>query len=444
MSSDEIAEPAAGEDVETPGGGEPGGYAPSVAERLAFYQRAGGIITPVLTTVFAFFMGGIVVAATGHDPLKTYHAIFNGTGLNWFFHVGNYHIDIPFTNHHVWFPWNTAADIASPGYSVPANSLAQTLLYSTTLILTGLSVAFAFRCGLFNIGGQGQYLAGAITGVYIGTRFLGMPGLLHIVVAIVLAALAGAFWGAIAGFLKATVGAHEVITTIMLNWIVIWLGQYLFGIGGPLQNHVDATNPKSDTIAANTHLSVWWGNPFLQGLHTGFFIAIAALIVFWIVLTRTTLGYQVRAVGFNPDAARYGGISVSRNYVVTMAIAGMFAGLAGVIDMLGYAYRLDVLDIQVSTVGFIGIAVALLGRNKTLGVFLGALLFGALINGTSTRNPGLAHVFDPRFAGNFSTMIQALVLLFIGADLLILYVWQLRRKVRLRTRTAAGAAEGTA
>ena len=264
--TDEIVEPAAGDDVETPPPAEPGGYAPSVAERLALYQRAGGIITPILTTVFAFFMGGIVVAATGHNPFKTYWAIFKGTGLNWFFHVGSHHIDIPFTNVHVWFPWNTAADIASAGYSVPANSLAQTLLYSTTLILTGLSVAFAFRCGLFNIGGQGQYIAGAITGVYIGTRFLGMPGPLHVVLAIVLAALAGAFWGAIAGFLKATVGAHEVITTIMLNWIVIWVGQYLFGIGGPLQNHIDKTNPKSDTVAQNTHLAVWWGNPFLQGL----------------------------------------------------------------------------------------------------------------------------------------------------------------------------------
>ena len=126
-----------------------------------------------------------------------------------------------------------------------------------------------------------------------------------------------------------------------------------------------------------------------------------------------------------------------------MAIAGTFAGLAGVIDVLGYAFRLDVLDIQVSNVGFIGIAVALLGRNKTLGVFLGALLFGALINGTSTRNPGLAHVFDPRFAGNFSTMIQALVLLFIGADVLIIYVWQLRRRVGLR-RAESESAEGAA
>ena len=439
--SNEIIEPGS-DDIEEPPHAEPAGYAPSVAERFALYQRAGGVITPVLTAVFAFAMGGIVVAATGHNPFRTYKAIFEGTGLNWFFHVGNYHLDIPFTNIHVWFPWNTAADVATPGYNAAASSLAQTLLYATTLALTGLAVAFAFRCGLFNIGGQGQYLAGAITAVYIGSRFLSMGGTVHILLAVVLATLAGAFWGAIAGLLKATVGAHEVITTIMLNWIVIWLGSYLFGIGGPLQNHIDPTNPKSDQVALDAHLPVWWGNPNLQGLHIGFFIAIGGIIVFWLVLNRTTLGYEIRAVGFNPDAARYGGISVARNYVVAMGIAGAFAGLAGVIDVLGYAFRLDVLDIQVSNVGFIGIAVALLGRNKAVGVALSALLFGALINGTSTRNPGLAEVFDPRFAGNFSTMIQALVLLFIGADVIILYLWRARRKLGIVRRPRPQTAEG--
>jgi general nucleoside transport system permease protein len=438
--SDEIIE-RGGDDLEEPPHAEPAGYAPSVAGRFALYQRAGGIITPVMTAIFAFAMGGIVVAATGHNPFLTYKAIFEGTGLNWFFHVGNNHIDIPFTDHHVWFPWNTAADVASADYNAAASSLAQTLLYSTTLALTGLSVAFAFRCGLFNIGGQGQYLAGAITGVYIGSRFVGMGGPVHILLAIVLATAAGAFWGAIAGFLKATVGAHEVITTIMLNWIIIWGGSYLFGIGGPLQNHIDPTNPKSDPIALNAHLSVWWGNPNLQGLHIGFFIALAAIVVFGLVLSRTTLGYEIRAVGFNPDAARYGGISVARNYVLAMAISGMFAGLAGAVDVLGYAYRLDVLDLQASTVGFIGIAVALLGRNKAVGVALSALLFGALLTGTSTRNPGLAEVFDPRFAGNFSTMIQALVLLFIGADVFILYLWR-ARKLGLGRRSRPETAEG--
>jgi len=257
----------------------------------------------------------------------------------------------------------------------------------------------------------------------------------------VLAALAGAAIAAVAGVLKATVGAHEVITTIMLNWIAYWGGSYLFGRDGPLQNHVDKSIPISDDVVPGAKLSAIWGNPALQALHSGIFLAIAALIVFYIVLNRTTLGYEVRAVGFNPEAARYGGISVGRNFIMAMAISGLFAGLAGGIDILGWQFRLGVLDVQVSNIGFIGIAVALLGRNTAVGVGLSALLFGALLTGTSTRSLDPS-VFPPQLAGNLALMIQALVLLFVGADLLIIYIWQARRKLRLPG--AAKAAEETA
>ncbi|HSC64132.1 MAG TPA: ABC transporter permease, partial [Caldimonas sp.] len=362
-----------------------------------------------------------------------YKAVFEGAGLNWFFHFGNYHIDIPFTNHQVWFWWNTSTNTTA------AYNLTQTLLTTTPLILTGLAVAFAFRCGLFNIGGQGQYLVGAIVGVYVGSRFVDMAHIPHVLLAIALASLAGAVWGGIAGFLKATVGAHEVITTIMLNWIAYWGGSYFFGRGGPLQNHQDVSIPISDDIAKGAHLSPIWGNPALQALHSGIFIAIGALIAFYIILNRTTLGYEVRAVGFNPEAARYGGISVGRNFVIAMGISGLFAGLAGVIDILGWQFRLGVLDVQVSNIGFIGIAVALLGRNTAVGVGLAALLFGALLTGTSTRSLD-PNIFPPQLAGNLALMIQALVLLFVGADLLIIYIWQARKKLRL-TRGGAKAAE---
>ncbi|MFL5965632.1 MAG: ABC transporter permease [Gaiellaceae bacterium] len=401
---------------------EPTAYAPTVAERLATYQRLGGIVTPVITALFAFLMGGIVVLATGHNPLKVYKGIFSGTGLDWFFHFGHYHIDIPFTNHHVFFWWNTSI------VSNSAYNLQQTLILTTTLILTGLAVAFAFRCGLFNIGGQGQYLIGIITGLWIGTSFPHMSHLPHVLLTVVVAAAAGALWAAIAGFLKATTGAHEVITTIMLNWIAYWIGSWAFGQGGALQNTTNPSLPVSNDVVPSARLWAFWGNPALQALHIGFFIALAALVAFWFTLNRTTLGYEVRAVGFNPEAARYGGISVSRNYITAMAISGMFAGLAGVLDMTGYQYRFGVLDVQTSQLGFIGIAVALLGRNKAVGVGLSALLFASLLYGTSTRslNPD---VFPPTLAGNLTWMIQALVLLFIGADVLIIYVWQARRKV---------------
>jgi general nucleoside transport system permease protein len=402
---------------------EPGsGSAPTVAERLDFYQRAGGIATPLITVMLAFFAGGLVVLATGHNPLKTYQAVWNGTGLQWFFQFGHYHIDIPFTNHQVFFWWNTDTNALAPF------NLTQTMILTTALICTGLAVGFAFRCGLFNIGGQGQYITGALVSVWVGSSWAGMAHGLHVFLAIACAMLAGAGIAAIAGVLKATVGAHEVITTIMLNWIAYWVGSYLVGRGGPLQNHQDISVPISGDVTHSGILWTFWGNPQLQALHTGFFIAILALVVYWLLLSRTTLGYQVKAVGFNPEAARYGGISVARNYVYAMAISGAFAGLGGALDILGWEYHIGVLDIQVSNIGFIGIAVALLGRNSALGIFLASLLFGSLVNGTSTR--GLdPNVFPPQLAGNLTLMIQALVLLFVGADVLVLYLWQARKKL---------------
>jgi general nucleoside transport system permease protein len=399
---------------------------------MAFYQRAGGIMTPVLTAVFAFFVGGVVVAATGHNPLTTYREIFNGTGLNWFFQVGSYDIGVPFSDARVWFPWNV-----NDAESEAAFNLQQTLLIATPLVFTGLAVAFAFRCGLFNIGGQGQYIVGAMVSVWVGSSWAGMGKGLHIVLAILLAALAGALWAGIAGFLKATVGAHEVITTIMLNWIAYWVGNYAFGQGGPLQNDFNESVPVSNDIAESAKLPVFWGDALLQGLHIGFFIAIAALVVYWVTLNRTTLGYEVRAVGFNPEAARYGGISVRRSYFLAMAIAGFFAAMGGALDILGWQFRLGVIDIQSSQIGFIGIAVALLGRNTAVGVGLSALLFGALLNGTSTRNLD-PEVFQPELAGNLTLMIQALVLLFVGADVLILLLWQRARRLRARRSPSAG------
>src|SRR5436190_8576946 len=407
----------------------PEGYAPSVAARLARYQRAGGIITPLLTALVAFLMGGIVVLSTGHNPITTYKAIFEGSGLNWFFHFGSHQITIPGTHHQIWFWWDTNTN------HVAAYNLTQTLITTTPLILTGLAVAFAYRCGLFNIGGQGQYAVGAIVGVFVGSRFVELAHVTHVLLVIVLASLAGAAWAAIAGFLKATVGAHEVITTIMLNWIAIWVGSWLFGAGGPLQNSANKSLPVSNDIADSAKLPVIWGEQELQGLHIGIFVAVAALVVFWAILNRTTVGYEVRAVGFNPEAAAYGGISVKKNLIRSMAISGAFAGLAGGLDMLGYLYRFGVSDIPVSAVGFLGIAVALLGRNTAIGVGLSALLFGALLFGTTH---GLqSGTIDPQLAGNLTYIIQGLIVLFVGADVLILAVWNSRRRLRRRRAVSA-------
>jgi simple sugar transport system permease protein len=389
----------------------------TVASRLATYLGAGGVLAPVLTVLLAFVVGGLVVLLTGHDPISTYRAIFDGTGLNWV------------------FPWVSGAD-----RDLAAINLQQTLLLTTPLILTGLAVALAFRCGLFNIGGQGQYLAGMIVAAWIGSSLDGLAPVLHVLVTIGICCLAGAVWGGIAGLLRATTGANEVISTIMLNWIALWVGTYLFGLGGPLQSDTQRSVPVSNDVLASAKLPVFWGDVELQGLHIGIFISLAALLVFWVVLNRTVTGYELRAVGFNPEAARAQGISVGRSYILVMAICGLFAGLAGALDVLGWQFRVATNDVQVTQIGFLGIAVALLGRNTAIGVALSALLFGALLTGTSVRNLD-PEVFEPELATNLTTIIQGLVVVLVSAEVLIVWLFTARRRIRLarQREEAAGA-----
>jgi general nucleoside transport system permease protein len=415
--------------VESPPPPAPGDASPG----RHWLERLDGVLAPIITVLLAFLISGVVVYLTTRDlgdTLETYRAIFRGSGLSWFFELGSHDIGVPFSDASVWFPWNTD-DIAS----LAAANLQQTLILWTALVLVGLAVAFAFRCGLFNIGGQGQYLAGTTAAILVATELpdlVDLPRALLIVASILAGMLAGAVVAGIAGFLKGTVGAHEVITTIMLNWIVIWVASYLFGIGGPFQTEESDALPSSADVPEKAKLPVFWGDPLLQGLHIGLFVALVSLVVYAFVLNRTTLGYEVRAVGFNPDAARYGGISVARNYFLAMAISGVFAGLAGSLDALGWQFRLDVTQIQGSTIGFTGIAVALLGRNTAVGVGLAALLFAALETGTASRNLD-PEIFPPDLASSLAIIIQGLVVLFVGAQFVILLLLR-----RARTR-AAGA-----
>jgi general nucleoside transport system permease protein len=372
---------------------------------------------PLLTTLLAFFVGGLVMLVTGKDPIAVYEAIWKGTGLQWI------------------FPWTTGAD-----RDLAASNLQQTLIITTPLILTGLAVAFAFRAGLFNIGGNGQYIVGSIAAVWVGSSFADMPGLLHILLAVLAACAAGAFWAGIAGFLKATTGAHEVISTIMLNYIALWIGVWLFSLGGPLQNEAQKSIPVSEDVVEGAKLPVFWGDPVLQGLHIGIFIALFAVIVFWILLNRSTIGFEVRAVGFNPEAARYSGMSVGKNYILVMAVCGVFAGLAGAIDVLGWQFRIATNDLPIVYFGFIGIAVALLGRNTAIGTVAAALLFGALYSGTSQRNLDPT-IFEPSLAQNLTFIIQGLVILIVSADVLVLVMLR-RGRGLFRRRPAPAAATG--
>jgi simple sugar transport system permease protein len=393
----------------------------TVASRLSGYLRGGGLFVPLVTALIAFLVGGVVVAAAGANPLDTYRAIFEGSGLNWL------------------FPWVSGDD-----RTIAALNLQQTLILTTPLILTGLAVAFAFRAGLFNIGGQGQYLVGTFAAVYFGSRLDGTPALLHVVIAMLAGCIAGGLWAGIAGLLKAIAGVNEVISTIMLNWTAVYLGSYLFALSGPLHSGDPAAQsiPVSDDVLESARLPVFWGDPELQGLHIGIFIALVVTGLFWVLLNRSVTGYEVRAVGFNPDAAEYAGISAGRNYVKVMVICGLLAGLAGTLDVLGWQFRIATNDIQVSYVGYYGIAVALLGRNTAFGTVVAALLFGALLNGTSVRNLDPS-IFDPQLATNLTYIIQGLIVLFVSAPVLVTYLYpgRLRRLLRRRAR-AAPTAEG--
>jgi len=384
---------------------EPGAGTVTVASRLGGFMRGGGILVPILTALIAFIAGGLVVLATGSNPFSTYKAIFDGTGLNWL------------------LPWTSSDDRI-----IAAQNLQQTLILTTPLILTGLAVGLAFRVGLFNIGGNGQYIVGSIAAVFIGTHFGGMPGVLHVILAILGSIVAGGAWGALAAWLKTATGANEVISTIMLNYVALWIGVYLFQIDGPLQNATQPSVPVSDDIVGGAKLPVFWGDPELQGLHIGIFIALLVAGLIWVLINRSVKGYELRAVGFNPDAAEYGGINPGRTQVLVMGICGACAGLAGAMDILGWQFRLATNDIQTTQIGFAGIAVALLGRNSPIGIIFAALLFGCLYNGTSVRNLDPS-VFPPELATNLTLIIQGLIVLLISAPIIATRILGWRRRV---------------
>jgi simple sugar transport system permease protein len=421
--------------VPAPGGANPTTY----AARLALKQRAGGIAVPLATLLFAFLMGGVIVVATQHGGIGhrihgagvAYKQIFDGAGLNWF----NQFFTHPCAH---FVPCHLPSTNLTSSFA--AYNLSQTLLSTTPLILTGLAVAFAFRCGMFNIGGQGQYFVGMIVANWLGVDFAGMATLPHILLCVFGAAFAGAAWAGIAGVLKATVGANEVISTIMLNWIAVWITTWIFGVGGPLQNTIvgQETSPVSNDVAHSAQLPTFWGPQAFQGVSIGLFIALAAAIAYWAIINRTTAGYEVKAVGFNPEAAAYGGINVKKNLIRAMAISGAFAGLAGAVDMLGYLHHYGTLDVIGNQIGFLGIAVALLGRNTALGTVLAAFFFGALLYGTNHGLQGVPNpVVSAEAGGDFTYIIQGLVVLFVGADLLILYVWNSRKRLRPPRRVEA-------
>jgi simple sugar transport system permease protein len=283
--------------------------------------------------------------------------------------------------------------------------LGMTLFYATPLIFTGLSVSFAFQAGLFNIGAEGQLALGALAAAAVGIYFPQVPSWIAPVFAGVAALLAGALWGAIPGWLRAKRGSHEVINTIMLNFIAAglcsWLTLYVL-------RNPDSQNPESAPVAPSyliSHLSFFEDS----SVNSSLFLALLVAWGVWFFLWKTTLGYEIRAVGQNESAAQSAGINSAKVRILAMAIAGGLAGLVGVGEVLGNAERFR-LGFSPGY-GFIGIAVALLGRNKPLGVVAAAILFGALHKGTSDLDLETENV-----TRDLSQILQALVILCVSAD----------------------------
>ncbi|MCF7858700.1 MAG: ABC transporter permease [Candidatus Cloacimonetes bacterium] len=279
--------------------------------------------------------------------------------------------------------------------------ISYTIIKATPLILTGLSITFAFRTGLFNIGAEGQFIIGAITATAVG-YFLHLPAIIHIPVVIISATIAAGLWGGIAGFLKAKFGVHEVISTIMLNWIALYFQNYLVYMDG-FQKPGGETSYSIQPTASIKLFGEWklsdagfaWfnSNPFLRDLfktpvNFGFLFAIVAAVIVWYILKHTTLGYKLRAVGFNKNAAEYGGINVSKSMIISMTIAGGLAGLAGAVQVMGVTHNVSLLA-AMEGFGFDGIAVALIGNCTAIGSVFAGLLFGALKYGGTKIQPAM-------------------------------------------------------
>lgn len=288
----------------------------------------------------------------------------------------------------------------------------QTLTMSTPLIFAGLGLGIGFRAGLFNIGAQGQLLIGAALGAFIGFTYQ-LPFPLHLLLAVLGTALGGAIWGFIPGFLKARTGAHEVIVTIMLNYIALYLVAYL--LTRDAFQREGSNNPISPIVEESAQYPLLLGDQF--NLHWGFVLALACAWLAWWLMERSTLGFEFRAVGANPHAARTAGMNVSKAYILVMAIAGAFAGLAGSAQVLGTEKVLT--TATAGSLGFDAITVALLGRSRPVGTVFAAILFGGL------RASGPTLQVQAGLPVDIILVIQALIVLFIAAPPLIRSMFRL-------------------
>lgn len=332
-------------------------------------MKRNRLVTILVSIFLGMFVGGLVLFLAGYNPFEAYKVMINGV-------------------------------FGKPKY------LSWTIINATPLILTGISVAFAFNTGLFNIGAEGQFIIGSLVATLVG-YFVKLPPVIHPIVAILAGMLAGALWAGIAGYLKAKLEINEVITTIMLNWIAIYLSNFIVFREGFKRATKDSSEKVLDSASINV-LGEWKRSgagkeffstkPFLKDFFStpvnyGIVIAILMAILIWYVLKNTTLGYQLRAVGHNKEAAEYGGINIKKNIIVSMMIAGAISGLAGATQILGVTKDMTVLA-STEGYGFDGMAVALIAGNNPLACIPAGLLFGGLKYGGMKLQPKMGAPFE--------------------------------------------------
>ncbi len=345
------------------------------------------LLIPALAVFTALVVGAVLMLLFGDNPLEAYTGLFQGA-------------------------FGAAKDWA------------ETIRRMTPLILTGLSVAVAFKAGLFNIGASGQFIIGTVASVAVGINFPGLPMVIHLPLAILAGIAGGMLWGAIPGLLKVYTGAHEVIVTIMLNYVASLLASWTVYAGGtqgqtpgPLWDSTARAISETPDVLASAQIPWIFGPPYR--VHWGVALALLAAIVMYWLIFRTTFGFEVRTVGQNEKAARYAGINVRWVIVMTMMIAGGLAGLAGAIETLGLNHKFA--PEFTGAAGFDGITVALLAQTNPLGVILSAFLLGALDAGASQMQ------FDSGVSQDIVQVIQGLVLAFVAAPLIIRQLYRIRK-----------------
>ncbi|MCI7551372.1 MAG: ABC transporter permease [Actinomycetaceae bacterium] len=357
---------------------------------MAHHGLRSDWLVGILAVIIAFALGAILIVISGASVGDAYIAMFKGAIFN---------PDV----------------LDSRGFDQAIRPLTDSLRFAAPLILAGLGLGFGFRAGLFNIGGQGQVIFGALGAIAVSI-FLDLPPVAHLVVALLAAMIAGGIYAGIAGFLKAKTGANEVIITIMLNNIAgLAIAYALSKKAWQKPGQSNLITPRAEDSAA---LPTILPAPFK--LHLGFVIAVIAVIVYWWLLERSTFGFEVRAVGANPNAAKTAGMSIGTVTTLTMVVSGIFAGLAGANEALGTMYHdnIGVTPTVAGSIGFDAITVALLGRNKPIGIFLSGLLFGAFkAGGFKMQTQGVPI--------DMILILESVIVLLIAAPALVRWLFHL-------------------